>query len=79
MDLYESILIVRQENDELRQENLRLRNELGYAMRTLATLKHIGISSIDVSLKDIKDISENPPTVDIRNYVMSNGDNVIEW
>lgn len=79
MDLYESILIVRQENDELRQENMWLKNELEYALRTLATLKHKGTSSIDVSLNDIKDMSQNPPTVDIRQYNMNNGDYVIEW
>ena len=79
MDLHESISVIRQDNDDLRQENVRLRNELNQAMQVLAILKYKGISSIDVSLDDLRRVSENPPTVDIRhrNFVLRG--NIVEW
>ena len=79
MDLHESISVIRQDNDDLRQENVRLRNELNQAMQVLAMLKYKGISSIDVSLDDLRRVSENPPTVDIRhrNFVLRG--NIVEW
>ena len=79
MDLHESISVIRQDNDDLRQENVRLRNELNQAMQVLAILKYKGICSIDVSLDDLRRVSENPPTVDIRhqNFVLRG--NIVEW
>ena len=79
MDLHESISVIRQDNDELRQENVRLRNELNQAMQVLAILKYKGISSIDVSLDDLRKVSENPPTVDIRHRTFRLRGNVVEW
>ena len=79
MDLHESISVIRQDNDDLRQENVRLRNELNQAMQVLAILKYKGISSIDVSLDDLRRVSENPPTVDIRHQTFRLRGNVVEW
>ena len=79
MDLHESISVIRQDNDDLRQENVRLRNELNQAMQVLAMLKYKGISSIDVSLDDLRRVSENPPTVDIRHQTFRLRGNVVEW
>nr|DAJ02142.1 MAG TPA: DNA fragmentation factor alpha subunit [Caudoviricetes sp.] len=79
MDLYERNIKHQMEKDKVRQENLRLRSELDYAMRVLSALKYKGISSITISNDDLRNVSENPPNIDIHNYIMNDGENIIEW
>lgn len=69
----------REELDELRQENLRLKNELHYANTALATLKYKGINTVTVTLDEVRNISENPPNVDVRNYHGMNEEMTVEW
>ena len=67
------------EVEELRQENMRLKNELHYANNTLAMLKHKGINQVKYTPNDLKVISKNPPSVDVRNFYNSDGESTIEW
>ena len=67
------------EIEELRQENLRLKNELHYANNALAMLKFKGINQVNYTLNDLKTVSENPPSVDVRNFRNKDGESVIEW
>ena len=67
------------EIEELRQENLRLKNELHYANNTLAMLKYKGINQVNYTLNDLKAVSENPPSVDVRNFYNNEGESTIEW
>ena len=67
------------EVEELRQENIRLKNELHYANNTLAMLKHKGINQVKYTPNDLKVISKNPPSVDVRNFYTSDGESTIEW
>ena len=67
------------EIDRLRQENLRLKNELHYANNTLAMLKYKGINQVNYTLNDLKAVSENPPSVDVRNFYNNEGESTIEW
>ena len=67
------------EVEELRQENMRLKNELHYANNTLAMLKHKGINQVKYTPNDLKVISKNPPSVDVRNFYDNDGDSIIEW
>ena len=67
------------ELEEVRQENLRLKNELHYANNTLAMLKYKGINQVKYTPNDLKVISKNPPSVDVRNFHNSDGDSTIEW
>ena len=67
------------EIEELRQENMRLKNELHYANNTLAMLKYKGINQVKYTPNDLKVISKNPPSVDVRNFYNSDGESTIEW
>lgn len=67
------------EIDRLRQENLRLKNELHYANNTLAMLKYKGINQVNYTQNDLKAVSENPPSVDVRNFYNNEGESTIEW
>ena len=67
------------ELEELRQENLRLKNELHYANNTLAMLKYKGINQVKYTPNDLKVISRNPPSVDVRNFYNNEGESTIEW
>lgn len=67
------------EIEELRQENLRLKNELHYANNTLAMLKFKGINQVKYTPNDLKVISRNPPSVDVRNFYNNEGESTIEW
>lgn len=67
------------ELEELRQENLRLKNELHYANNTLAMLKYKGINQVKYTPNDLKVISRNPPSVDVRNFYNNDGESTIEW
>ena len=67
------------EVEKLRQENLRLKNELHYANNTLAMLKFKGINQVNYTLNDLKAVSENPPSVDVRNFYNNEGESIIEW
>ena len=67
------------EVEELRQENMRLKNELHYANNTLAMLKYKGINQVKYTPNDLKVISKNPPSVDVRNFYNSDGESTIEW
>lgn len=67
------------EIDRLRQENLRLKNELHYANNTLAMLKYKGINQVSYTQNDLKAVSENPPSVDVRNFYNNEGESTIEW
>lgn len=67
------------ELEELRQENLRLKNELHYANNALAMLKFKGINQVNYTLNDLKTVSENPPSVDVRNFYNSDGESTLEW
>ena len=67
------------EIEELRQENLRLKNELHYANNTLAMLKYKGINQVNYTQNDLKAVSENPPSVDVRNFYNNEGESTIEW
>ena len=67
------------EIEELRQENLRLKNELHYANNALAMLKFKGINQVNYTLNDLKTVSENPPSVDVRNFRNKDGESIIEW
>ena len=67
------------ELEELRQENLRLKNELHYANNTLAMLKYKGINQVNYTQNDLKVVSENPPSVDVRNFHNKEGESTIEW
>ena len=67
------------EIEELRQENLRLKNELHYANNALAMLKFKGINQVNYTLNDLKAVSENPPSVDVRNFRNKDGESIIEW
>ena len=67
------------EIEELRQENMRLKNELHYANNTLAMLKYKGINQVKYTPNDLKVISKNPPSVDVRNFYSNDGDSIIEW
>ena len=67
------------EIDRLKQENLRLKNELHYANNTLAMLKFKGINQVNYTQNDLKAVSENPPSVDVRNFYNNEGESTIEW
>ena len=67
------------ELEELRQENLRLKNELQYANNALAMLKFKGINQVNYTQNDLKVVSENPPSVDVRNFYNNEGESTIEW
>lgn len=67
------------EIEELRQENMRLKNELHYANNALAMLKFKGINQVNYTQNDLKVISKNPPSVDVRNFYDNDGDSIIEW
>ena len=67
------------EVEELRQENLKLKNELHYANNTLAMLKYKGINQVKYTPNDLKVISKNPPSVDVRNFHNKEGESTIEW
>ena len=67
------------EIEELRQENLRLKNELHYANNALAMLKFKGINQVNYTLNDLKVVSENPPSVNVRNFYNNEGESTIEW
>ena len=67
------------ELEELRQENLRLKNELHYANNALAMLKFKGINQVNYTPNDLKAVSENPPSVDVRNFYNNEGESTIEW
>ena len=67
------------EIEELRQENLRLKNELHYANNALAILKFKGINQVNYTPNDLKVVSENPPSVDVRNFYNKDGESIIEW
>ena len=67
------------EIEELRQENLRLKNELHYANNALAMLKFKGINQVNYTQNDLKVVSENPPSVDVRNFHSKEGESTIEW
>ena len=67
------------EIDRLRQENLRLKNELHYANNALAMLKFKGINQVNYTPNDLKVVSENPPSVDVRNFYNNEGESTIEW
>ena len=67
------------ELEELRQENLRLKNELHYAKNALAMLKYKGINQVNYTLNYLKTVSENPPSVDLRNFHNNLGVSTIEW
>ena len=67
------------EIEELRQENLRLKNELHYANNTLAMLKFKGINQVNYTQNDLKVVSENPPSVDVHNFHNKEGESTIEW
>ena len=67
------------ELEELRQENMRLKNELHYANNTLAMLKFKGINQVNYTPNDLKVVSENPPSVDVRNFYNKEGESTIEW
>ena len=67
------------EIEELRQENLRLKNELHYANNALAMLKFKGINQVNYTQNDLKVVSENPPSVDVRNFHNKEGESTIEW
>ena len=67
------------EIEELRQENLRLKNELHYANNTLAMLKFKGINQVKYTPNDLKVVSKNPPSVDVRNFYNNEGESTIEW
>ena len=67
------------EIEELRQENLRLKNELHYANNALAMLKYKGINQVNYTQNDLKVISRNPPSVDVRNFYDKEGESTIEW
>ena len=65
--------------EELIQENLRLKNELHYANNALAMLKFKGINQVNYTQNDLKVISRNPPSVDVRNFHNKEGESTIEW
>lgn len=67
------------ELEELRQENMKLKNELHYANNTLAMLKFKGINQVKYTPNDLKVISKNPPSVDVRNFYNNEGESTIEW
>ena len=67
------------ELEELRQENLRLKNELHYANNALAMLKFKGINQVNYTPNDLKVISRNPPSVAVRNFYNNEGESTIEW
>ena len=67
------------EIEELRQENLRLKNDLHYANNALAMLKFKGINQVNYTQNDLKVVSENPPSVDVRNFYNKEGESTIEW
>ena len=67
------------EIEELRQENLRLKNELHYANNALAMLKFKGINQVNYTQNDLKVISRNPPSVDVHNFYNNEGESTIEW
>ena len=66
------------EVEELRQENMRLKNELHYANNTLAMLKYKGINQVKYTPNDLKVINRNPPSVDVRNFYNNEGESTIE-
>ena len=66
------------ELEELRQENLRLKNELHYANNALAMLKFKGINQVNYTPNDLKVVSENPPSVDIHKYYNNEGESIIK-
>ena len=72
-------MMTRNEVEELRQENLRLKNELYYANNALAMLKFKGINQVNYTPNDLKVINRNPPSVDVRNFHNKEGESVIEW
>ena len=67
------------ELEELRQENLRLKNELHYANNALAMLKFKGINQVNQTPNDLKVVSENPPSLYVRNFYNKDGESIIEW